>query len=236
LNNDFLTIIPSGKYKGMRLYNEHMCGGEHVLPIEMYYLFQNAFKNNYKVFFLKCKPNHSINIANNDLDFLKTPFKLDTEEDEKEYLKHKFSENILKIKNLQYEDLIQIYKNLIKDRSVGAFFLYPETINDFYCFNLFLIIKINSVVEYNKNTLTVELMKNIYDLSKLQYKDYIIPFDDMNKTRPYNLFDLQEKKDLVNYYDFYFELKKKNPNLDTTVFQNNISELENKLSLKESEL
>jgi len=253
LNNDFLTIIPEGKYKGMRLYSEDKCGGEHVLPVEMYYLFQNAFKNNYKVFFFNCIPNHSIIIPKSDLEFLKKSMKYTSDEDEEEYLKYLFSNNTLKIKDLQYKDVLQIYNLAISNNNVGACFIHPELVNDYYCFHFFLIvntnfnleellkidfniIKINSIIEYNENTITIELTKKIYNLLNLQFKDYIKSSLDISNTRPYNLFDLQEKKDLDVYYDVYFDFIKKNPNADVSSIRNKLDELKKKLSKKELEL
>lgn len=245
-----MTIIPEGKYKGMRLYDETLGGGEHTLPVEMYYLFQNAFKNDYKVFFLKNVPNHLIKISEEELEFFKTSIK---NEDETTYLNHTFSENALKIKELQYKDILQIYNLSITNNNIGAYFIYPELINNYYCFHLFLIvkpdfnleqllslnfniIKVNSVLEYNKDTLTVDLMFKIYDLLNLQFKDYIIPFDELEKTRSYNVFELQEKKDLDNYYDIFFDFEKKNPDADVSNFRFKINELKKKLFLKENEL
>jgi len=227
----------------MRLYDESKCGGEHVLPVEIYYLFQNAFKNSYKVFFLNCKPNHSIIIPKSDLEFLKTSIKSD---DEKIYLQYIFSDNTLNIKDLQYNDILQICNLAVKNNNVGAYFIYPELVDNYYCFHLFLIvkddfnleqflnlkfniIKINSVIEYNKDTLTIPLMIKMFNLLDLQFKDYIIPHDDMKKTRPYNVLDLQEKKDLEDYYEYYFDFQKKNPNADITNLKNNIRELQKKL-------
>ena len=180
----------------MRLYLEDRCGSEHILPIEMYYLFQNAFKNNYKIFFLKCNSKHSITIPEEDLKFLKTDISI---HDQENYLKYCFSENVLKIKEFQYVDILKLYKIAIEKNQIGAFFLHPFLDNNLYCFNIFLIvknnfdlneilnsnfnlIKINSVIEYYPNTLTIEVTKKMYDLLNVQFKDHIVPYDDVSKT------------------------------------------------------
>ena len=251
--NDFLNIIPEGKYKGMRLYHEDKCGSEHVLPIEMYYLFQNALKNNYKVFFLSCKPIHNIEIPENDLNFIKKPLQFLKKNEELEYLTYNFSEKTLKIKDLQYKDILQIYTIGIKTDSIGSFFIYPELINDLYCFHLFIIvknnfnldvllslnfniIKISSIIQHNENTITIKLMQKMYDLLNLQFKDYIIPFNEIEKTKPYDILKLPEKIELNNFYDKYFDFRKKNPNTNYNFFKIKIEELKLKLDIKECEL
>ena len=250
---EFLDIIPKGKYKGMRLYHEDKCGSEHVLPIEMYYLFQNAFKNDYKVFFLNCVPIHNIKIPKNDLDFLKKSLKFNNNSDELEYLNYDFSSEILKIKDLQYKDILQIYKTSIKNNKVGSFFIYPELIDDFYCFHVFIIaknsfnlnfllslnfniIKINSIVEHNENTITIELMQKMYNLLNLQFKDYIIPYVEIKKTRPYKLLELPEKIELDNALKTCLNFRINNPGINYDHLQEKIDELKIKLHIKECKL
>ena len=250
INNNSLIIIPEGKYKGMRLYLEDKCGAEHILPIEMFYLFQNAFKNNYKVFFLKCIPNHSIIIPEKDLNFLKTAI---NKHDEEEYLKHYFSNNVLKIKKLQHLDILEIYKIAIKKNQISAFFLHPVLNTNFYCFNMFLIvknnfdlneilnlnlnlIKINSIIEYHPHTLTLEITKNIYDLLNVEFKDYIVPYSELKKTRPYDVFNLQEKKDLNILYDKKNEMRENNFKKDFSEIDERIKISKKKLLEKEAEL
>jgi len=227
-NNDLLIIILEGKYKGMRLYLEDKCGAEHILPIEMYYLFQNAFKNNYKIFFLKCSSKHSIIIPEKDLNFLKTAI---SRHEEDIYLKYCFSDDVLKIKELQHLDILKIYKISIEKNQIDAFFLHPFLDADFYCFDFFLIvkndfnlneilnlnfnlIKIDSIIEYHPHTLTLDITKKTYDLLNVEFKDYIVPYTELKKTRPYNVFDLQEKKDLNNLYDEKDKMRENNFKID----------------------
>ena len=251
--NEFLNIIPEGKYKGMRFYHEDKCGSEHVLPIEMYYLFQNALKNNYKVFFLSCEPIHNIKIPKNDLNFLKKSLQFNKKDEELEYSTYNFSEKTLKIKDLQYKDILQIYTIGIKTNSIGSFFIYPELINDFYCFHLFIVVKndfnldsllplnfnivrINSIIQHNENTITIELMQKMHDLLNLQFKDYIIPFNEIKKTRPYELLKLPEKIELINCYNEYFDFRKKNLDTNYSFFKIKIEELKLRLYIKECAL
>ena len=248
INDTFPIIIPEGKYKGMRLYLEDEYGAEHILPVEMHYLFLNAFKNNYKVFFLNCVPSHNITIPTIDLNFLNTP--INTEED---FLKHSFSENVLKIKKLQHEDILKLYKLSIDNKQIDAFFLHPYLKNNFYCFDIFLIvnqnfdlnellnynfnlIRINSVIQYNSSTLTLDILKKFYDLLNMQFKDYFISYNDMKKTRPYDVFELQEKKDLSSAYKDFSEMNRNYPNLNLSEFREKINFLEKKLWDKEVEL
>jgi hypothetical protein len=69
--NNIYKIIPEGKYKGKRLYDESIYGGEHIFPLEIQAFFDNALKNNYKMFVINCISNHFIKIPQNDLNFLK---------------------------------------------------------------------------------------------------------------------------------------------------------------------
>ena len=189
----------------MRFYDEYKYGAEHILPVEMYYFFQNALKENLKVFFLRCDPKHSIHIPDKDLNFLKKSIKM---WEEVIYLNHIFSENVLKIKELQHQDILKFYKIAIEKNQISALFFHPNLKNDFYCFDIFLIIqpnlilnelldldlnlvKIDSVIEYNSNTLTLELMKKTYNLLNVQFKDHIVSSHDLKKTRHYNYFDLK---------------------------------------------
>jgi len=250
IDNNSLIIIPEGRYKGMRLYLEDECGAEHILPIEMYYLFQNAFKSNYKIFFLKCNSKHSIIIPEKDLNFLKTAV---SRHEEDIYLKYCFSDNVLKIKELQHLDILKIYKIAIEKNQIDAFFLHPLLDANFYCFDFFLIvkndfnlnemlnlnfnlIKINSIIEYHPHTLTLEITKKIYDLLNVEFKDYIVPYTELKKTRPYNVFDLQEKKDLNNLYNKLFKMRENNFKIGINEIKKEIEILEDKLSEKKSTL
>jgi hypothetical protein len=249
-NNDFFTIIEEGPYKGMRLYYGDKCGGEHTLPIEMYCLFQNAFKYNYRVFYLSCVKNHNIIIPENDLDFLKTSINIDEEE---KYKQHVFSENVLNIKDLQYKDLLKLYDISINSNKINAIFTLPYLDNEFYCFNIYLIIendfdlnqlleldfnlvKINSIIEYFETTLSIELMQKTFDLLNLQFKDYLIPFDEIQKTEPYDLFKLPEKIKLDDLYDIIFDFEEKHPNSDSSHLREQLDILKKQLSNKEDEL
>ena len=98
MKKDFFTIIQEGEHKGKRLYHEDKCGGDYVLPVEIFYLFQNAFKNDYKIFLLNCKSNHNIIIPEKDLKFLNTSVKY---EDQDIYENYVFSDETLKLKELQ---------------------------------------------------------------------------------------------------------------------------------------
>jgi hypothetical protein len=194
-----------------------MCGCEQMLPVELYYIFLNSFKHSYRVFHIHCLANHNIQFSKSELDFLKS--KIKSEGGDKVIENHIFSEEVLKIKELQYLDLIKIYNLSVKNNTIGAFFVYPFLLNNNYCFNIFLIvtdkfnlneffnlkfnvIKINSCIEFYENTLTLDILEKIYNLDLLEFRDYIIPYKDIEKTRPYNVFDLQEKKDFDNFLIF----------------------------------
>lgn len=89
------------------------------------------------------------------------------------YIEYKFFEDILKIKNLQYKDILKIYNLTIESNQIGAFFTYFFFDNkNKYCFNIFLIvkdnfniniifninfdlIKINLIIKYNEQTLSL---------------------------------------------------------------------------------
>lgn len=248
--SDFITIIQNGPNKGKRLHHENKCGGEHTFPIEMYFLFQNAFKFNYKVYYLSCTPNHNIIIPESDLIFLKTSITIDEDYKIKQHI---FLNETLKIKNLQYKDLLCLYDISVNNGQINAIYTIPSLKNNLYCFDIFLItnndfelkklldlnfniIKINSVIQYYKNTLNIELMQKKYDLLNLQFKDYLVPFDDMKKTEPYDFFSLPEKIDLDNFYEKFFSFEEKNPNLDSSHFDKHFEFLADKLSKKEDEL
>jgi len=250
INNNFPIIIPHGKYKGMRLYLEDLYGSEHILPVEMYYLFQNAFKNNYKVFFLEFSPKHTINIPNEDLIFLNKSIKFGHDDI---YLSYHFSNNVLKIKEFQHQDILQFYELAINKNQIGAFFLHPGFKNNFYCFDMFLIvkqdfnlneilsfnlnlIKINSIIEYDPHTLTLEIMEKKYDVLNTWFKDYIVTFKEISKTRPYNVFELQEKKDLNNLYEQWSLIQENNLIGDLSLIKKDILIAKQKLFDKEDQL
>jgi len=196
LKNNLPIIIPDGKYKGMRLYLENEMGGEHILPIEMHYLFMNAFKNNFRVFLLKTQPNHNIIIPDNDLKFLNKSIKY---EEINMYLDYNFSKDVLNIKKLQHQDIITLYKLAIEQNQIKALFFHPILKNNLYIYDIFIIIdqnfnfddilklkfnliKISSYIEYYSNTLTLELTHKMYDLLNVQFKDYIVPIEEKMKT------------------------------------------------------
>lgn len=248
--NDFITIIQEGPYKGMRLHHEDKCGGEHTFPIEMYFLFKNALKLNYKIYYLDCVPNHNIVIPDFDLDFLKKSITIDEEYKIEQY---NFSNETLKIKNLQYEDLLCLYNISINNKGINAISVLPLLKNNFYCFDMFLIvddnfslknllnlnfniIKIKSIIKYDENNLNVEIMQKKYDLLNLQFKDCLIPYSEIKKTEPYDLFSLPEKIAVDNFYNKIFSFTEKNPNSDSSHFNDHLKFLEDKLSEKEEYL
>lgn len=71
MNNNIFEIIPEGKYKGKRLYDENKFGGLDILKSEMLQLYLFAIKNNYKIFCFNCLPNHNIEIEVEQLNFIK---------------------------------------------------------------------------------------------------------------------------------------------------------------------
>lgn len=226
--NDFITIIQEGPYKGMRLHLENKCGGEHTFPIEMYFLFKNALKFNYKIYYLDCISNHNIIIPEFDLDFLKTSITINEEYKIKQ---HNFSNETLKIKDLQYKDLLCLYNISINNGKINAISALPFLKNGFYCFDIFLIvdddfnlekllnlefnlIKIKSIIKYDENNLNIEIMQKKYDLLNLQFKDYLIPHEEIKKTEPYDLFSLPEKIEVEKFYKKIFSFIEENPDSD----------------------
>ena len=221
----YFKIIPEGPYKGKRLYFENTCGGEHIFPIELYYLFQYSMKNNYNVYYLVCEANHNIEINQFDLQYIQTTRKHPAYET---YIRHNFSNTTLKIKDMQYHDMLQIYNLAVEFDQIGAFFTYPIfDKNNKYCFNMFLItkqnfdinkilkinfklIKINSVIIHTQKTLTIELMQKMYDLTNVQFKDYIIDEEEDKKTRPYDENLLPEKIEWIEFSDNLSELQYNN--------------------------
>lgn len=245
-------IIPDGKYKGKRLYDELKHDGSDVLPSEISVFFKNALNNDYKIFVLNCVPNHNIIIPQNDLDFLNKI--LDHTEDEDIYKNYKFSKNVIEIKELQYFDIKQLYDIAVKNNQIGSLFINPFLKDDFYCFNLclivtkdfdlntlfnlnFNIIKINSVNEYIiTDDLTCKFFKNLFDLNNTPFKDYIIPWDDLNKTHPYDQLELTERKEFNEYCQFYINFINNNPNVNVNHMEEKLNFLKKKWLDKQNEL
>jgi hypothetical protein len=154
--NTKYTLIPEGKYKGKRLYSEKFNNNIDMMQTEMYFLFQHAFKQNYKIFYIHSKRNHNIRLSEEELVFFKTSIKL---EDVNLYLKHNFSNEALEIKKLQYQDLLQLYNLAIKTDNIGSIFTYPKLDEGFYCFDFLLIVKenfnLNDILDVNFNTIKV---------------------------------------------------------------------------------
>ena len=65
--NSHYSIITEGKYKGLRLYSERVSEADDIMPIELYFLFQHSFNNNYRVLHLHCKHNHNLVISKEEL-------------------------------------------------------------------------------------------------------------------------------------------------------------------------
>jgi hypothetical protein len=226
-----------------------MCGCEQMLPVELYYFFLNSFKHGYKIFHIHCLPNHSIRFSQSGLDFLKS--KIKSEGGDEIIENYVFSEEVIKIKELQYLDLTQIYNLSVKNNTIGAFFMHPFLSNNNYCFNIFIIvtdkfdlneffnlkfniIKINSFIEYYESNLTLDFLEKIYNLDLLEFHDYIVPSKDIEKTRPYNVFDLEEKKELDNFYDYLSIYE--NAQVTSKESEKKITYLREKLYEKEAEL
>jgi hypothetical protein len=250
INRNFYTIIQeNGKPK--RLYYEELLNPGQMLSTELYYIFVNSFKNNYRVFYVSCQPNHKIKFSVTDLNFLKSEMNLHKYDKIIEH--YVFSEEVLKIKKMQYLDLTQIYNIAVQKNTIGAFFIHPFLLDEYYCFNIFLIvtnefnfkeflnlnfntIKINSCVEYYENTLTLEFLEKIYDLNSLEFKDYIIPSNHLKKTRPYDRFALEEKKEYDDFLDYFMKCESEGLNVDFDKMDLEATRLKNKWFDKEAEL
>jgi hypothetical protein len=182
----------------------------HYITAEIYFLFQSAFNNGYKVFFFNCGVNHNLIFTPEDCKLLQSSFesvnkKLDTVD-----FQSTFSKNIFNIKDHQSHDFFKIYDLAINSSDVGAFFTLPKLENGGYCYDFFLIVKskfnlneffninfniitIKSVIEYKKDTLTFHIISKLYALEKSTiFRDYIIPCEENNLTTPYNLTELPE--------------------------------------------
>lgn len=147
---------------------------DRVIYWEIYFLFQNAFNNEYEVLFFKCSSNRSIIIPKEDIDFFgKKAWSF------KDIFKT-LSEDAWKIKNLQYYDFMKIYDISLKDDRIGAFFIIPKLDENIYCYDFFLVVKSNfnlneflrlkfnlvtiySVINYNKDTLDISIISKLYN-------------------------------------------------------------------------
>ena len=241
--NNFLKYIKDGKHKGKRLYLEQFCGLDDMYPIEMYYLFQNAFKNNLRVFYFSCIPNNNILIPDYDINFLNKSIPYENYE---VYEKHKFSKEVLNLKNLQCNDFFKLYNLAIKYKFIKSVILIPNLYKKSYHYNFFLIVdnnfnlthflklnlslvKINSTIEYYTNTLTFDFIFDIYNFSKINCKDYIVTPEELLSTRPFNELELKEKKDSNNFYKFFSDFIDKNPNSDYSELKKKAALLDKKL-------
>ena len=248
--NNFLKYIKDGKHKGKRLYLEQFCGLDDMYPIEMYYLFQNAFKNNLRVFYFPCIPNNNILIPDYDINFLDKSIPYENREI---YEKHKFSKEVLDVKNLQCNDLFKLYNLAVKYRFIKSIILIPNLYEKTYHYNFFLIVdnnfnlthflklnlslvKIKSSIEYYTNTLTFDFIFNIYNFSKINCKDYIVTPDEILTTIPYDIFKLKEKIELDNFLTFSTNVRKNNPNIDHPYLDEKIKDLKKKLRDKTDKL
>lgn len=236
-------IIPEGKNKGMRLYDELTCDVKHALPIEMTAFFDNALKNNCKIFVLNCISNHKLEIPKNDLYFLNKIF--NKHENLDAYDNYVFSKEVIKIKELQYLDIKQLYDIAIKKKEIHSFFINPYLESNFYCFNVCLIvnsnfnltellnldfnlIKINSVNEYiNSDNIVLTYFKNLCDLYNSPFKDYKVSQKELKKTRPYDELKLPERLNYNNYVEKYLKFINENPGSDVSHMEKEIDFLDN---------
>jgi hypothetical protein len=247
--NQFFKVISLGPNKGKRIYYENLCGIDQVWSVEIYYLLLNTLKLNYKIFYFNSKSIHNIKIPDDDLNFLYSYITSDT------YENYNFSKEVIQIKNLQEDDIKKLYNLSVKTGDVGGLFTYPSLKSNFYCFDFFLIIKndfdlnsvlnldfnlikIHSVIEYNENNLSLEFIQRIYNIPELKFKDYVVLYQDLRKTRPHpkEYFHLiPEYKKLMDLKDLMLKYTVEN-NTSTSPFDNEILQLEEIVSIKESEL
>lgn len=238
------TIIPEGKYKGKRLYNENLFGGEHLLPCELNAFFKNALNNNYKILVLNCVPNHNIKINLNDLVFLNKAF--DIYRDQEEIYKYTFPKDIIKIKELQYFDIKKLYDLSVEKNKVGSLFINPFLKNNLYCFNICLVvtedfdlnkllkfdfnlIKINSINDCtDTDNLILEFFKNLYNLDNTLFKDCIVSTRELSKTYPYDRLELPERKAYNEYFNLYVNFINDNPGANTEYMDKNLEVLKEK--------
>jgi hypothetical protein len=210
LNNDIAIIIQEGELKGKRLYDESKFGVDSVFPSEMFFFYQNAVKNNYKIFKFNCEPNHSIIFSEKELDYLNiVTSQLLYDSKKKIILK---SKNINKIKKYQLHDLNKIYSLAIENDSIGSIFTLTKNVNNSYCFDLILItknnfnlndflklefniIKIISVNEISKTSINFEEIKKLHDYLNSPFKDNFINYREAEK--PNKLFNVS--KECINY-------------------------------------
>jgi hypothetical protein len=252
LNNSeqhYFEIIKDGPYKGKRLYFEDLCGLDFIFPMETYFLFKNALNHNYKIFYVTCTPNHEIKIPKKDYEFL-----ISIIESENIYKKHKFSDEVLNLKNLQYLDITKLYDISVKSNKIGTVIIHPKLELNYYCFDFvifikndfdlnsllsvdFNFIKIKSLIEFNYENLTVEKIQKLYDFTNFLFKDNIILLEDIKKVginsdNEILIPELTEFYKLLNLSNKY-KVNTKNP---FTPFDNEIEKIKRIIDIKQEEL
>jgi hypothetical protein len=212
LNNNVAVTIQEGELKGKRLYDESKFGVDSVFPSEMFFFYQNAVKNNYKIFKFNCGPNHSIIFSKEELNYLNTATKqLIYNEEQKIILE---SINIEKIKKYQLADLNKLYSLAINNKNIGSIFTLTKNINGVYCFDLILITKSNfnlndflklefnifkiiSVNELSTMPINFDEIKKLHNYLNLFFKDNFVSYEDNEKPNE-NLFTTKEYLDYIN--------------------------------------
>lgn len=201
------------------MYDHNKYGCEDIFQNEIGIFLEYMINQNLKVYYVKSSPNHNIEYNQECFNFFKN-FKIDPENTV-------MPKNIKNLRELQSNDLIYFYDNLILE----SFFVISKIKNKKYFYDMLIVVKnnfnINDFYKINFNTIKIESITPIfYENITYNYMQQIFNFDELNSYFFCNTLDnlfnkflknvnhnfdykeLQEYKDLQKYEFEQIKIKK----------------------------
>jgi hypothetical protein len=196
-----------------RIYDPKLHSSEHIFLNEVSFFLKDLINKDLKLFFISTTYKQHNHILPEDLDFFKK-------------LRHGDSElpdNLKKLRDLQSEDLLYFYDNLICE----MFCVFSEITDNMYHYNLLIAVKpnfvLNSFFNVKFNLIEIVSIKPIFDKDiSFDYMKFLFNFD---KLMHYNFYHYNEPifnkvtenlelllKDCKEYSDFE-DFYKKHPKL-----------------------
>jgi len=142
--------------KNIRLYNTGLYGCEQIFYNEVGHFFLSMLGKNLKMYYIKSSPKHNIVYNQDCFNF----FKLFRETRDNNLI---MPENLKKLREMQCEDLMNFYDNLILE----SFWIISKIENNLYFYDIIIITKdsynINDFFKIDFNVIHVESITPIYN-------------------------------------------------------------------------
>ena len=168
--------------KEWRLYDTSKYSCENIFHNEMGWFFEYMINQNLKIYYITCSPTHNVIYTDECYGFFKS-FKIDPENTI-------MPENLKKLRELQSNDLMYFYENLILE----SFYIISKIKNNLYYYDMLICVKqdfdVNSFFKINFGTVKIESITPIfYENITYNYMQQIFDFEELSSYHFCNTLD-----------------------------------------------